>query len=301
MTRRDAAFRPPGGAAEGPPLRKDLAPENPTSAAAKASSTPGDLGGVTLDDARKGVMPGGATDGAVPGAAEPLSPLQAIAELARIDFARNSMQEILGQIAQLARAALTPDGEVSVTLLGPTANTAAWTGPMAVELDRCQYESGKGPCVDAAAAGENLLISDIAVEQRWPLFGEAARDAGVASMLSLTLPVQDGITGALNVYSWKAGGFDETALELGRTFASYAAVAVGNAHLYNDASTQARQMREAMEHRAVIEQAKGIVMRDRRCTAEEAFDVLRELSNTTNRKMRDVAALLVAETTRPMR
>jgi GAF domain-containing protein len=277
-------------------LRKE-ASSQPTSASAQLAAVPDAPDDTTLDDARKGVLPGGGVRGDV----EPVSALEAIAELARIDFARNSVQEILGQIAQLARAALTPQGEVSVTLLGPTANTAAWTGPLAVELDRCQYESGKGPCVDAAAAGENLLIEDTSVEQRWPLFADAARAAGLASMLSLTLPVQDGITGALNVYSWKSGGFDASALELGRTFAAYAAVAVGNAHLYNDASTQARQMREAMEHRAVIEQAKGILMRDRRCTAEEAFDVLRELSNTTNRKMRDVAALLVAETTRQVR
>lgn len=279
---------------KGPTLRKDASPE-PSSASAQLAAVPDEP--TTLDDARQGVLPGGG----VHGDGGPVSALQAIAELARIDFARNSMQEILGQIAQLACSALTSEGEVSVTLLGPTANTAAWTGTLAVELDRCQYESGKGPCVDAAAAGENLLIEDISVEQRWPLFADAARAAGVASMLSLTLPVQDGITGALNVYSWKPGGFDASALELGRTFAAYAAVAVGNAHLYNDASTQARQMREAMEHRAVIEQAKGIVMRDRRCTAEEAFDVLRELSNTTNRKMRDVAALLVAETTKQAR
>jgi GAF domain-containing protein len=229
-----------------------------------------------------------------------MSALQAIAELARIDF-RNPMQEILGQIAHLARAGLTRDGEVSVTLLGPTAVTAASTAQVAVDLDRCQYEGGQGPCVDAAAAGENLLIEDISLERRWPVFGDAAREAGVASMLSLTLPVQGGVTGALNVYSWKAGGFDAAALELGRTFASYAAVAVGNANLFNDVSTQASQMREAMEHRAVIEQAKGIVMRDRRCTPEEAFDVLRELSNTTNRKVRDVAALLVEEATRRAR
>jgi AmiR/NasT family two-component response regulator len=54
-------------------------------------------------------------------------------------------------------------------------------------------------------------------------------------------------------------------------------------------------MYEAMEHRAVIEQAKGVIMGDRRCGPEEAFDILRHLSNASNRKLRDVAQTLVTE------
>jgi AmiR/NasT family two-component response regulator len=57
-------------------------------------------------------------------------------------------------------------------------------------------------------------------------------------------------------------------------------------------------MQAAMESRAVIEQAKGIIMGDRRCTADEAFRILRKLSQDTNRKVRDVAAALVARTQR---
>jgi AmiR/NasT family two-component response regulator len=58
-------------------------------------------------------------------------------------------------------------------------------------------------------------------------------------------------------------------------------------------------MRAAMLSRAVIEQAKGIIMGDRRCTAEEAFRVLTEVSQHGNRKVRDVAAALVARAGSP--
>jgi AmiR/NasT family two-component response regulator len=43
----------------------------------------------------------------------------------------------------------------------------------------------------------------------------------------------------------------------------------------------------------VIEQAKGIIMGDRRCGADEAFAILTKLSRDTNRKVRDVATTLV--------
>jgi AmiR/NasT family two-component response regulator len=54
-------------------------------------------------------------------------------------------------------------------------------------------------------------------------------------------------------------------------------------------------MRAAMESRAVIEQAKGIIMGQRRCTADEAFALLSKLSQDCNRKLREVAEALVAK------
>jgi AmiR/NasT family two-component response regulator len=48
-----------------------------------------------------------------------------------------------------------------------------------------------------------------------------------------------------------------------------------------------------MESRAGIEQAKGILMGQHRCSAEDAFRILVRLSQDTNRKLHDVAEALV--------
>ena len=72
---------------------------------------------------------------------------------------------------------------------------------------------------------------------------------------------------------------------------------LNNAGLYFTATTRADQLAEALRSRAVIDQAKGILMGARRCTAEEAFDILVRLSQQSQRKLRDVAQALVAETT----
>jgi AmiR/NasT family two-component response regulator len=58
-------------------------------------------------------------------------------------------------------------------------------------------------------------------------------------------------------------------------------------------------MEAALASRAVIEQAKGIIMGDRRCTADEAFTILTKLSQDTNRKVRDIAAAIVARAASP--
>ena len=141
---------------------------------------------------------------------------------------------------------------------------------------------------------------DITVESP----GSAARalTAGALSSLSLRLPVREKVTGALNIYATMVQAFDEDAILVGKMFAGYAAVALANAHLYDTTADLAEHMRRAMEHRAVIEQAKGIIMGERRCTPDEAFAVLTKLSQDSNRKVRHIAAAVVARTqTTPQR
>ena len=51
-------------------------------------------------------------------------------------------------------------------------------------------------------------------------------------------------------------------------------------------------MKTAMVSRAVIEQAKGILMLIAGCSEQVAFDVLTHISSTTHRKVRDLAVAI---------
>ena len=226
---------------------------------------------------------------------EPMDPNEAFGQLGRIKLSDTDLDGVLNTIAGLAKRTIPGASEVSVTLVrGKGAHTAAFTGDLALSLDESQYESGHGPCLDASEAAATMSVPDMASEARWPQWAARARQIGVNSSLSIGLPVQDTVTGALNVYATKPHAFDDDAIVLGQTFAGYAAVALANAHLYDTTASLAQQMQAAMDSRAVIEQAKGIIMGDRRCTADEAFAILAKLSQDTNRKLRDVAAALVA-------
>ncbi|GAB3981783.1 GAF and ANTAR domain-containing protein [Plantactinospora veratri] len=224
----------------------------------------------------------------------PLDPTDAFAQLGRIRLNEMDLDGVLDQIARLARRTIPKAEEVSVTLLrGNEAQTAAFTSRLALALDEWQYQRGHGPCLDAAQAGATLSLPDMATESRWPDWAAQARSKGVSSSLSIGLPVQEQVFGALNVYSTEPGAFDDDAVTSAETFAGYAAVALANAHLYDTTATLAQQMGMAMQSRAVIEQAKGIIMGERRCTADEAFAILTKVSQDSNRKLRDVAAALV--------
>ena len=224
----------------------------------------------------------------------PLEPTAAFAELGRVKLGDIDIDSLLRKIADLARRTVPGAAQVSVTLVrGRRAQTAARTGDLAVDLDRWQYDHGAGPCLDAAAVPATFSVPDMTDEHRWPGFAAHAAGRGVLSSLSVGLPVREETTGALNVYALRPGAFDDGAITLAQTFSGYAAVALANVHLYDATAALARQMQAAMESRAVIEQAKGIIIGERRCTPDEAFAVLTALSQSSNRKVRDVAAALV--------
>jgi transcriptional regulator with GAF, ATPase, and Fis domain len=172
--------------------------------------------------------------------------------------------------------------------------TPAFTGDLALDADEWQYENEGGPCVEAAQGGGVVRVDDMTTEERWPGYIPKARRAGVGSSLSVPLPVQEAVNGALNLYSRDPHAFGQEDEELALAFAGYAAVAVANAQLYESTAALAKQMEEAMASRAVIEQAKGLIMGQRRCTADQAFQILVSASSRSNRKLRDVAAEIVS-------
>ncbi len=233
---------------------------------------------------------------------EPMDPNEAFAELGSIRIADVDIDTLLDKIAQLAKRTIPGASEVSVTLLqGDRAHTAAFTGELARGLDEEQYERGFGPCLEASVSTASLSVPDTGSEQRWPDWARAARQAGAHSSLSIGLPVHEKVTGALNIYATETHAFDDDAIALAQTFAGFAAVGLANSHLYETQATLAGHLQKAMENRAVIEQAKGIIMGERRCTADEAFAILTTLSQDTNRKLRDVATALVTKAAGPPR
>jgi GAF domain-containing protein len=226
-----------------------------------------------------------------------MQPHQAFEEMAATPLEGISLADMMGKIARLTQAVLPGADEVSVTLIergDPT--TVAFTGPLAVALDERQYELGRGPCLDSIQAGQPVRISCTGSEKRWREWAEHAASQGCGSSLSVPVPLQREVLAALNIYSTREDAFDDASAELGITFAAYAAVTLANKHLYDAQGRVVEQLQDAMRSRAVIEQAKGIIMGERRCTSDEAFEALVSMSQDANRKLRDVAQALVDET-----
>jgi GAF domain-containing protein len=201
---------------------------------------------------------------------------------------------MLERVARLAKETVPGVDEASVTLMkNGKPRTIAFTGPLAIHLDERQYETGFGPCLDAVVSGSLIIIPDTKAETTYKDFAAVAARQGVTHTLSMGMPIATSTIGGLNLYGTHGDPYDDDALELAGTFAGYAGIALANAAALADALDEVAGLRTAMQTRAVIEQAKGILMRDERCTADEAFRLLVRASNASNRKLHDIALSLV--------
>lgn len=239
-----------------------------------------------------------------PGPPPAALPVIVLRQLTNLLLSDQSVQSVLQRIAQLA-SSLPPVTETSLSLVrGHSPSTAAFTGLMAYELDETQYASGHGPCLQAAATGEAVVMTDARAEARWPAFTARARQKGTLSILSVPVlltvrasPVP--VRAALNLYAALPDAFDEDALIAARYFAAHAAVPVSNMMGLDAARQSAEGLVVAMQSRAVIEQAKGILISQFHCSADQAFAELSGRSQRSNRRVRDLAQEMVDQHSRP--
>ena len=214
--------------------------------------------------------------------------------LARVVFADREPSEVLSEITGIARRAMPAVEAASVTLIRRDKPfTAAYDGQMALDADEVQYERGYGPCMDAGRAGQMFLVDDTRSERRWPDYARNVAAHGVLSSLSVPLPFQYATIGALNIYASQPKVFDDGDIELTQEVVTWIAIAVGNVEAAARPSDDLLQLRTMMLSRALIEQAKGILMERHKITEDEAFTILTHASQRTNTKLRDIAAELV--------
>lgn len=211
-----------------------------------------------------------------------------------------SRSEDLGAMVQhvcrLVVRAVPGADEATVTLLDDGKPfTAAATGDVAADLDAVEYRENAGPCIDAAKTGQLVRAGMAEAVDRWPVFARACRSAGMGSFLSTPLVVNNKHAGAINVYARHDHGFAELDSPLLGLYTAVTEIALCSHSRYLEAVEHSAHLRTALESRAVIDQAKGIIMAVRGITADQAFMLLVEQSQRENRKVRVVAEQFVAD------
>jgi GAF domain-containing protein len=208
-----------------------------------------------------------------------------------------TLEETLTRVADLTVEAVPAADFAGITMMVEgKKRTAIFTDDTAPEIDQTQYDSGSGPCVDAFEQRRITAIDSTRAKGRWSEFRNAAAAKGVLSTLSLPLVVDNVAVGAMNLYSRRERAFSERDAERGALFAAQAAIVLANSHAYWDARHLSEDLSKAMKHRAVIEQAKGMLMAAQGVDEDEAFNMLVRASQRENVKLRDVAQRMVTKT-----
>jgi hypothetical protein len=184
-------------------------------------------------------------------------------------------------------------------------STVAATDQSMVRLDEAQYAATEGPCLEALRTETVVRADSARMSERWPAFADVAREVGIGTLLScpLFLPADDDVTsrlahdhrlsGAMNVWSYQRGAFDPIESALVAVFTSAMSSIILTAARWAAAQQQADGLLTALKSRDVIATAKGIVMARHDMGVEDAFKWLVDASQRTNRKLRDLASLIV--------
>ena len=221
----------------------------------------------------------------------------ALRALSQYLVAERPLGDTLLRVSQVCLEAMPSAEMAGIAMLDgngrPT--TGVYTNLESPEIDSGQYQSGKGPCLDAWRDHRVVRIDDMDdAAATYPEFAQKALAHGVHSTLSLPMVAGGNGVGALNLYARVRQGFTEDDEVIGVELAAVAATLLANAAAYWGASQLSDQLGEAMKSRAVIEQAKGILMaQSPSLDADGAFDVLRQASQRENVKLREIAQRIV--------
>ncbi len=210
-----------------------------------------------------------------------------------------TVEDLLAELAKLAAAVVEAPASVGITVHREGQPiTAASSDERASQVDETQYEYGEGPCLQALKTGAAVEVTDQRTDDRWPDYGKRAYEQGVRRSLSLPLSVGAAPVGAMNIYGYEQpGAFSDAERAAAEVFAAQASTALTLLIRQVKQTEESEQLEQALSSRTVIDQAVGVLMGQQRCSAEAAFTLLRQHSQNTNRKLREVAAELIERMT----
>jgi GAF domain-containing protein len=157
------------------------------------------------------------------------------------------------------------------------------------QLEALQIELDEGPCLLAYHSSQVILAEDLRTDERFPRFGPRAAAAGLAAVYSFPLHVDTTVLGALNLFNEDPGPFSQEQVDAGRTLADIATAYLVNAREIEQRDQQTRQLRDALDKRVVIEQAKGYVAASLSVSLPDAFELIRAYARRHQVRVRMVA------------
>ena len=211
-----------------------------------------------------------------------------MANLARQLAAPLGLDEVLNGVTKTVLD-MIPGSELAGFLLLTKSGkfeTKAATSDLMYQIDRLQIKHGEGPCVEAAIDELIVRTDDFQHEQRWPQYSAEVLTLGMRSALSFKLYTSSRNAGALNIFSSEPNAFGPEDEAIGSVLAAHAAAAIVS-------SKHGEQLESALSSRDLIGQSKGIIMERYNVDAVRAFEMLKELSQSANVKLVEIARQVI--------
>jgi GAF domain-containing protein len=197
---------------------------------------------------------------------------------------------LLQRVAEIAHEVIDGADSTGITIdLAGHTYTAVHTDHRTLRVDTEQYEAGEGPCLVASRTGTIVLVDAAEAAVRWPRFAAAAAQEGIHSFLAAPLFTAEHALGSFNLYGRTRAAFDTLDADILDLLTATVSRTIGDFARFSSARDVAESIQRALVTRAPIEQAKGILMAIHGIDADQAFNLLRDQSQTTNIPVRTVA------------
>ena len=171
----------------------------------------------------------------------------------------------------------------------------AATTEQARTLEAFQLQREEGPCLESYRTGRPVRVADLAAAaDRWPRFATVAVDQGFASVHAVPMVLRGSRLGALGLFGGAVGSLNDADLALAGALAHVASIAIAQQTQARDDATLQRGLQSAVESRAVLEMAKGVLAEVGGLEMQDAFSRLRSYAHQSSRPLTEVAREVVS-------
>jgi GAF domain-containing protein len=223
----------------------------------------------------------------------------ALNELGRLRFGEMRVEEAMHQIVQTTHSIFSVDGAgLMLADKEHQLRNAAVSDDRVQHLEELQIRHAEGPCITAFDEKSLVGAEDLTLDVRWPTFSAAAVDHGVRAVLASPIPYNQDAVGVVAVMSHQRHPWSGEAELALLAFTDLAALLIASMMIGEQQTELAAQLQSALNSRAVIEQAKGVLIGQQGLSAHAAYERIRAQARAERRKIAVVAAELVARAVR---
>jgi GAF domain-containing protein len=220
---------------------------------------------------------------------DPTDLAKSIGALGSLDPGRG-LAPTLQQIADAAKQLFAADG--AGLMLVDTEGQLRWASASdqsAQTLEDGQERLAQGPCAVAFSQRLPAAIRDLKLEPEWQEFTQVLISEGIRAALSVPVELDGGVIGTLDIYAAEPRDWGPSEVAALQAYAGLVAALLAAASTAQVKGRLADQLQAALEHRWLIEQAKGVVMGREGLDAQAAFERLRGAARSSTRRLADVA------------
>jgi GAF domain-containing protein len=224
---------------------------------------------------------------------------QALHELGQLRFGEMRVEEAMHQIVQTTHAIFSVDG--AALMLADAEHhlrNAAVSDERVRHLEELQVQYQEGPCISAFEDKVLVGAQDLKTDSRWPSFSRAAVERGLRAVLASPIPYNQDAVGVVAVLSQEEHPWPAEAELALLAFTDLAALLIATMMMGEQQTELSQQLQSALNSRAVIEQAKGVLIGQHGLSAQAAYEQIRGQARAERRKIAVVSAELVRRAVR---